>query len=766
MTKKSTQSGHNVSHPPIHEFHCPPQGGNFSPRLINLSKTPDDITWTIWHGYEEESHLDQVYAQVHKEESQKNSSIRITDEPGVYSQPDIIAHDQYSFDAAWVQDEIKIVTATLQADRVQKTEVYQSNAKGWLRSVALYKDPKQQLWMSFIESDNGKDYIHLYRKQQNHWTQILKHNTKGFTNRLSLLVSKSDKIYLTFDCFIQQRYQVRILKYIKGECLPCFIKSSPSYNFLNPCLTESSTGQLFLSYLKDHCVQRDQVISKACSIQAAMFDHNSWISMERNQSEDIVPLHMGLLPQKRYFGYNGLRRNPKWVASENNEMYLLWEAQRDETECWDNLNNGHYIFLKHKNGEWSEPKLLNDGGCCFHIDHRSIFKNNQLSFSFKREHQKEGDDFIVIHKKTSELKSTTVKKHSHNWLDYTPLEYNLERPSIKLNDKIYYLYFGDLHVHSIFSPDAEGFPDEQYHFAQHISKIDFMATTENDYYPGKVYHQSEFAYTQKLIDYLNQNDSFLAMQGYEWTFHRNDHEESYNHRIVLYDQDTPTLHRRIEKEGYTEENFYNSMKKSDAVIFPHHGEFNLLGLEQEKVMEVCSGWDVNIEKYPTYHNELNQGHQAGFIANSDCHRSVPGLGGALVAVWAESLTKDSIMEALKNRRCYATMGNRSSIEFSINNGFMGSMIQSKNNILLKAKIHCDKTINNVTLYHNGIPIQEFKGQGDNKLSIHWEHESEKIYEGWFYLRVEESGTYQDFPHNIAQGTGPLSWSSPIWMKNS
>jgi hypothetical protein len=70
-----------------------------------------------------------------------------------------------------------------------------------------------------------------------------------------------------------------------------------------------------------------------------------------------------------------------------------------------------------------------------------------------------------------------------------------------------------------------------------------------------------------------------------------------------------------------------------------------------------------------------QGVQAGIVASTDDHAGYPGAyGEGLAGVWADALTRESIMEAIRARRTYAVNADRIRLEFKLNGRWMGESL--------------------------------------------------------------------------------------------
>jgi hypothetical protein len=163
---------------------------------------------------------------------------------------------------------------------------------------------------------------------------------------------------------------------------------------------------------------------------------------------------------------------------------------------------------------------------------------------------------------------------------------------------------------------------------------------------------------------------------------------------------------------------------------------------------------------------LTRGYRMGIMASSDGHKGNPGYGHlwlkrpvdwntqetgmALMAVQAEELTRESIFNAIYNRRTYATSGDRIILDFRVNGRPMGSEIQSEEapGIFLQV-IGTDK-IEKVEIKRNSRVVKEYF-PGADSLEIQWADADFRAGKSsYYYVR-------------ILQANGEEAISSPIWV---
>src|SRR5690606_23657651 len=108
----------------------------------------------------------------------------------------------------------------------------------------------------------------------------------------------------------------------------------------------------------------------------------------------------------------------------------------------------------------------------------------------------------------------------------------------------------------------------------------------------------------------------------------------------------------------------------------------------------------------------------------------PGLTG----IWAKDLTRESIFDALWNRRVYATTHHRTIVKFLANDFPMGSIMEVKGELTLEAEIASDLIIEKIELIQEGNVVKSTEPMETAAL---FEHKIARSIpaESWFYIRV-------------------------------
>ena len=343
------------------------------------------------------------------------------------------------------------------------------------------------------------------------------------------------------------------------------------------------------------------------------------------------------------------------------------------------------------------------------------------------------------------------------------------------------VYFGDIHAKTMLS-DGLKTPSEFFEHARDVALIDFAAIADHNSVeasrlegPFRTQMSDEaYAKIQEACETFNQPGSFVTIQGFE----QNRIAENPGHRNVYFRDTCPGLFR-----GETLEELYAYLEGHQALVIPHHHiiwgtRVHLDNPEYERLIEMYSEHCSSERKGSPINNHattqskretgtsareiLDKGHRVGFIAASDNHNGAPGLSarpsrftnipyrGGLAAVFAPELSRQAIFDGLYNRRCYATSGSRTYLDFRLDGQPMGSELSVSQGTTMPYEI--------VVAGTDGIARIEFI-QNDRQATV-WTHDGRSYVrlQGelsiqkscWTYVRVTQTDRY-------------MAWSSPIWV---
>jgi hypothetical protein len=152
---------------------------------------------------------------------------------------------------------------------------------------------------------------------------------------------------------------------------------------------------------------------------------------------------------------------------------------------------------------------------------------------------------------------------------------------------------------------------------------------------------------------------------------------------------------------------------------------------------------------------LRRGLRLGFVAGSDSHCARPGGSaaeprphwGGLAAVWAESLTRRGIFDALRARRTCALTGARIVLRMTVNGAWMGSETAAADRAEIRIDAWACDTIREVELVKNATRLRTFRPSGDE-----------------CHLEIEDRTGGAAFYHcRLTQADGHLAVGSPVWV---
>lgn len=287
----------------------------------------------------------------------------------------------------------------------------------------------------------------------------------------------------------------------------------------------------------------------------------------------------------------------------------------------------------------------------------------------------------------------------------------------------YQLYWGDLHNHN-----AVGYAKGSLARSIEIAKehLDFFAFTGHGrwhdmpemprnqhmhWVNGFKAHTEHWPKTRRMIASAN-DEEFVAFLGYEW------HSSSFGDHCVIFPDD----HEELFLPDNVDD-LLDFAENAGALAIPHHlaykqgwrgANWSHFRPSVTPVVEIFSEQGCTLSDrspYPmllhsnggrvtsqTVRHQLQTGKRIGFVASTDDHFGYPGAYGEGVAgVWAESLTRESIFEALRARRTVAATGDRVSLAFFVNGNPIGSEIPATRERRFQIDVNAPDSIESVEL---------------------------------------------------------------------
>jgi hypothetical protein len=353
----------------------------------------------------------------------------------------------------------------------------------------------------------------------------------------------------------------------------------------------------------------------------------------------------------------------------------------------------------------------------------------------------------------------------------------LANPFVVMDDPEYRIFWGDLNGHSDLS-DGERGPGLYAWYARAVALLDFAAITDNDALEGEDSALTDEAFAE-VLEILAENDvpgEFVPLAGFEWS------SSLYGHRLV-YLSEPPSALPTVATGHDTPAKLRAALPPGSvvAIAHPSGSERNppvdpaTAGAGGEELVEVYSSLGTfeapdpirpTTRETPGAHVTalLSRGFRPGFIASSDTRITLPGnprvlataehpWPGGLTAILAKELTREAVLDALRQRRCYATTGPRYLLEFTVDGEQMGSELRVERGH--RAEVYGSLGSTTKWLLAELVgpkgPLAELSPDPEAADVIELTATTEPIEEPtWVYLRgIDE--------------TGGMAWSSPVYL---
>ncbi len=364
------------------------------------------------------------------------------------------------------------------------------------------------------------------------------------------------------------------------------------------------------------------------------------------------------------------------------------------------------------------------------------------------------------------------------------------------------IYWGDLHAHTSHG-HAYGEIEDLYHYARDEARLDFVAHVEHYTRAGEwlnPWWRRRYPESQTVVDFVEQSwqerleqarrfdapGRFVPLLGFEWA-HTTGHLNGFFPGL-----DAPLVYPTSFRDPkMTPAHLKELLQDHEWFGVPHHTAFplgrgTLGGFRWEHFdpdtmpcVEIASKqgngeyFGAPYAALPsgiggTVREGLERKLRFGFVGATDTNIARPGSFTAqekrqrlpgLTAVFAPNLNREAIYTAIRRRRCYATLGGRPILRFSVNGAFMGESLRLSSADSVK-HIVCDiagsAELARVEVIKNGEPFFQFvtTDTGIHNRSYDYREEFPDTTPSqtgdYYYLRVQ-------------QYDGALAWSSPIWI---
>ena len=576
------------------------------------------------------------------------------------------------------------------------------------------------------------------------------------------LTRAGETLWLTWEAYTQNGY--RIFSRRVGEMRQATLHWSASGCDLLHTTGAESKGRLWIAWIHSQDVENELgVVDQWQSIRALRRDGDeSW------QHPTVADLCHGLLPKTAVWGYCGRRRHPMLV-SDGERMWVLWE--RKETHdggtgqvvgalcgrCFDGrrwsterqLHRGLVNYVVHGHSQ--------DGVARFAA--RDMLAEAQWDSGVSNVLESVWGNLVVG---DVALSADAPEFQTDEWTGWTPVALSTkreEKPSFDTNDLK--LFWGDPHLHTAQSGDAEGEVDELLRYARDKAKLDFCAVADNDVYCFPL-TDHEWARQQRFISEHSEPGRFIVIPLYEWSW-ADPETRKPNHRLVMYSKLHEPLWRQVDPQGTDIDALAHAVAGTSGLLIGHHLGWVFADSPVEAAIEIVSAWHPHMVEKPEFiHDTLNTGRRLAFTGGTDSHRRNPGFCGALTGIYATDLTAEALVEGVRRRRTVATTGAMIAMDFRVGDAFIGDDVSARAPIPICVRVRAPRPIESIAVVRDGEIIAESGDVGAAEGELTFE-DSPPTGPHWYYAQAKLYGDVPKLPSNVVVAEGNHAWTSPIWV---
>lgn len=341
-----------------------------------------------------------------------------------------------------------------------------------------------------------------------------------------------------------------------------------------------------------------------------------------------------------------------------------------------------------------------------------------------------------------------------------------------LDEAPYHVYWGEFHWHGYDADEinvlnADTHPEKAFRYGRDATGLDFSGVGSHIFRQApQAVHQWWELYREAARK-VDEEGRYVPFLGCEW---RDRELEGGDRNLIWRDLDA-----LVPDPTWKIDRIYELFRGQPMMVTPHVGGTIAMPYKHdpdvERLCEMTSGHG-NFEWFAQAY--LSKGYRVGLIGGSDGHRAAPGhprmvsaeggrfvntlrrrdagwYGGPLLAVMAERLDRESLWEAFRQRRTYASTGARALLDFRVNGAPMGAEIEAQRDVQIEVRVDGAALIEQVTLIRDQQRLHRWEGGSLAFAASLIDRPPDGPH--YYYVRVEQ----QD---------GELLWSSPVWVDSS
>ena len=604
------------------------------------------------------------------------------------------------------------------------------------------------------------------------------------------LTRAGETLWLTWEAYVEDGYRL-FSRRVREMRHATRLSGGPGWDVLHTACPDSK-GRLWIAWVHSQDVENELgVVDQWQSIRAVRCDGDeSW------QHPTIADLCHGLLPKTAVWGYCGRRRHPMLVP-DGDRMWVVWE--RKETHDGSTGQVAGALCGRCFDGQrWSSERQLHRGLVNYVVHGES--QDGMARFAARDMLAEAGWDSGVSNVMESvwgnlvvgdlALSDDAPEFQTDEWTGWTPVVLSEKRvakgdgsppdslgatPTQPPRDSAgsltngktpvplphLKLYWGDPHVHTAQSGDAEGEVDELLHYARDKAKLDFCAIADNDVYCFPL-TDHEWARQQRFIAEHSEPGRFVVIPLYEWSW-ADPETRTPNHRLVMYSKLHEPLWRQVDPQGADIEALAEAVASTSGLLIGHHLGWVFADRPVEAAIEIVSAWHPHmVEKPELIHNTLNTGRRLGFTGGTDSHRRNPGFCGALTGIYATDLTSEALVEGVRRRRTVATTGSMIAMDFRVGDAFIGDDVSAQGPIPIRVHVSAPRPIESIAVIRDGEIVAKRNDVGATEGELAFD-DTPTAGSHWYYAQAKLYGDVPKLPSNVVVAEGNHAWTSPVWV---